>query len=111
MIEEQREIELMHDRDRLFDPSLIRNRDYENVMNLYIYGHSLDVTDSDVLRTLICNNNVQTHIFYHRKSLNDREALKQKVANLTKVIGTEELIRRTGGPDRTIEFIAQEIEC
>ena len=30
---------------------------------LYIFGHSLDVTDKDVLKLLICNNSVQTKIF------------------------------------------------
>ena len=109
MIEEQKEIELEHYNDRLFDPSIVRNRDYDNVTNLYIFGHSLNVTDADVLKSFICNDNVQTHIFYHRESLNDREDLKKKVANFTKVIGPEKLIRRTGGPDRTIEFIAQEL--
>ena len=35
--------------------------------NLYIFGHSLDITDQDVLKMFICNENVQTKIFYYRK--------------------------------------------
>lgn len=35
---------------------------------LYIFGHSLDVTDKDVLKMIICNNNVQTKVFYYRKN-------------------------------------------
>lgn len=35
--------------------------------NLYIFGHSLDVTDGDILRDLILNDNVSTTIFYHNK--------------------------------------------
>lgn len=31
------------------------------------YGHSLDKTDKDILKLLICNNNVKTKIYYHRK--------------------------------------------
>lgn len=30
---------------------------------LYIFGHSLNVTDKDVLKMIICNNNVQTKVF------------------------------------------------
>jgi hypothetical protein len=66
---------------------------------LYIFGHSLDITDQDILRELILNDNVYTTIFYMNK--ND---LKRKIANLVKVIGQDELIRRTGGSTKTIEF-------
>ena len=67
--------------------------------NLYIFGHSLDITDQDVLRELILNDNVFTTIFYMNK-----KDLKRKIANLVKVIGQDELIRRTGGSTKTIEF-------
>lgn len=69
---------------------------------LYIFGHSLDVTDKDILKDLILNDNVKTTIFYHNK-----EILGQQIANLVKVIGQDELIRRTGGSMRTIEFMPQ----
>ena len=58
---------------------------------LYIFGHSLDVTDKDILRDLILNDNVYTTIFYHNK-----DVMGQQIANLVKVIGQDELIRRTG---------------
>ena len=70
--------------------------------NLYIFGHSLDITDKDILRELILNDNVYTTIFYMNK--ND---LKRKIANLVKVITQDELIRRTGGSTKTIEFKLQ----
>lgn len=73
------------------------------IHNLYIFGHSLDDTDKDVLRDLILNDNVHTTIFYHNK-----EELGRKIANLVKVIGQDELIRRTGGSTRTIEFKEQQ---
>lgn len=69
---------------------------------LYIFGHSLDVTDKDVLRDLILNDNIYTTIFYFNK-----EAMGRQIANLVKVIGQEELIRRTGGSTKTIEFKSQ----
>lgn len=71
--------------------------------NLYIFGHSLDVTDRDILCDLILNDNVYTTIFYHNK-----EVMGQQIANLVKVIGQDELIRRTGGSAKTIEFKQQQ---
>lgn len=75
---------------------------YKNKHNVYIFGHSLDMTDKDILRDLILNNNVHTTIFYHNK-----EELGKKIANLVKVIGQDELIQRTGGIPKTIEFVPQ----
>jgi len=66
---------------------------------LFIFGHSLDVTDKDVLRDLILNDNVYTEIFCV-----DKRDLKRKIANLVKVIGQDELVKRTGGSTKTIEF-------
>lgn len=74
---------------------------------VYIFGHSLDVTDKDVLKLFICNDNVETKIYYHRKNRDDREDLGKKIKNLIKIMGQEELIRRTGGAHKTIEFIPQ----
>ena len=69
---------------------------------LYIFGHSLDITDKDVLKDLILNDNVYTTIYYHNK-----EAYGRMIANLVKVIGQNELIRRTAGRTKTIEFKPQ----
>lgn len=71
--------------------------------NLYIFGHSLDITDKDVLRDLILNENLHTTIYYP-----DKEELGRKITNLVKVIGQDELIRRTGGSTKTIEFKLQQ---
>ena len=70
--------------------------------NLYIFGHSLDVTDKDILKELILNDNVKTTIFYLNKDI-----MGQQIANLVKIIGQDELIRRTGGRTKTIEFKQQ----
>lgn len=82
--------------------------------NLYIFGHSLDVTDKDILRELILNDNMYTTIYYHKTyddnggNDNGRKDLGSKIANLVKVIGQDELIRRTGGSTKTIEFKLQQ---
>ena len=68
-------------------------------VKVYFYGHSLDVTDKDILRQLLTSEWVTATIFYHSK-----ESLGDQIANLVKVIGEEELIQRTGGPERRIIF-------
>lgn len=73
------------------------------IHNLYIFGHSLDLTDKDILRDLILNDNVHTTIFYHNK-----DVMGKQIANLVKVIGQDELIKRTGGRTKTIEFKQQQ---
>lgn len=78
---------------------------------LHIFGHSLDVTDRDVLRLFICNDNVQTKIFYHRKDEDDKRALGKIIKNLIQIMGQDELIRRTGGAHKTIEFVPQAIQA
>lgn len=79
---------------------------------VYIFGHSLDVTDKDILCNLILNDNVHTTIFYCKKQDkngkldNGRKDYGQKLKNLVGVIGQEELIKRTG--NGTIEFRLQQ---
>lgn len=77
-------------------------KQYLNKHHVYICGHSLDVTDKDILRDIILNDNVHITIFYH-----DKDAMGQQIANLVKVIGQDELIKRTGGKDKLIEFKSQ----
>lgn len=36
-------------------------------LNLFFYGHSLDITDADILRRLILEEGFKTTIFYHSK--------------------------------------------
>lgn len=87
------------------------SRDYRH--NLYIFGHSLDVSDRDILREFILHDNVDTTVFYYERidengvSDNGRTELGHKIANLVKVIGQEELIKRTGGSTKTINFKLQ----
>ena len=78
-------------------------KQYLNKHHIYFFGHSLDITDKDILRDLILNDNVHTTIFYH-----DKDAMGQQIANLVKVIGQDELIRRTEGSTKTIEFKLQQ---
>ena len=83
-------------------PKQIPYEKFNSKHKLYIFGHSLDITDKDVLRSLILNDNVYTTIYYLNKAV-----MGQQIANLVKVIGQDELIRRTGGSTKTIEFKLQ----
>lgn len=78
---------------------IFRQKRNVNYHKLFIYGHSLDITDKDILREFILNDNVQTTIFYL-----DRKDFGQKIINLVKIIGQDELIKRTGGKTKTISF-------
>ena len=71
--------------------------------NLFIFGHSLDKTDRDILKLLICNDNVTTKIYYYRKELG------KLIKNLVRIMGQDELISRTMGEHKTIEFIPQTV--
>lgn len=66
---------------------------------VFIFGHSLDITDKDILRKFILNENVKIIIFY-----TDKEDYKKKIINLIKIIGQDELVKRTGGKNKTIVF-------
>ena len=77
----------------------VLNKENVKQHKLFIFGHSLDITDGDVLRDLILNDNVQTVIFYK-----DKEDFGRKIANLVRVLGQDELIKRTGGTTKTITF-------
>lgn len=84
-------------------PKQIPYEKFNSKHRLFIFGHSLDITDKDILRDLILNDNMYTTIYYLNKSV-----MGQQIANLVKVIGQDELIRRTGGSTKTIEFKLQQ---
>lgn len=71
-------------------------------VELYIFGHSLDVTDKDILREFLLNDNVKTTIFIY-----NQKAYERGLANLVKVLGTETLLKKMYGKNRTIKFVQQ----
>lgn len=70
--------------------------------NLYIFGHSIDVTDKDILRELILTPKLKTTIFYY-----DRDVKADYIANLVKIIGQDELNKRAWSHEPTIVFKQQ----
>lgn len=75
--------------------------DYHN--NLYIFGHSLDITDKDVLKDLICRPYTQTTIFYHNK-----QQQTQQIANLVKMLGQNTFIDMINDVPQKISFVQQQ---
>lgn len=68
--------------------------------NLYIIGHSLDVTDRDVLRDIMTRDGVKTTIFYHNKQENANQ-----ITNLVKVLGYDTLNALARGADRSRSIV------
>ena len=77
----------------------VRETKQVNFHKVFFFGHSLDVTDKDVIRDMILSNKVKTTIFYR-----DKADYGQKITNLVKIIGQDELIKRTGGANKSIYF-------
>lgn len=69
---------------------------------VYIFGHSLDITDADILRSFIMLKNVKTTIFYK-----DKATYKRQIMNLIRMIGQENLIAKLGGKNPSLFFIKQ----
>ena len=49
------------------------------------------------------------YLFDYRENEEDKRTLGRLIKNLIQIIGQEELIKRTGGLHKTIEFIPQAI--
>lgn len=77
----------------------VRETKQVNFHKVFFFGHSLDVTDKDVIRDMILSDKVKTTIFYR-----DKADYGQKITNLVKIIGQDELIKRTGGANKSICF-------
>ena len=71
--------------------------------NVYIFGHSLDVTDKDVLMKFIDRKDVKTTVFYY-----DKQQQTQQIANLVKMLGQDKFISMINNVPRQICFKHQQ---
>lgn len=71
--------------------------------NIYIFGHSLDITDKDILSELIQTQYARTRIFHFNQN-----ALGRQIANLVKVIGQDNLISMVHGKHARIVLQQQQ---
>ena len=72
--------------------------------NIYIFGHSLDITDKDILSKLILAKYARTISFHFNE-----DALGNQIANLVKVIGQDNLISMVHGKHARIVLQQQQI--
>ncbi len=72
----------------------------ENI--LYIFGHSLDETDGDILREFITHKHIRTVVYYRNK-----RQLGQQIANLVKILKSDKMIEMVYGNQPRITFQEQ----
>lgn len=75
-----------------------------NKLNVYIFGHSLDITDGDILSDFILTEYAKTKVFHY-----NQDALGKQIANLVKVIGQKNLISMVHGSDASIILQQQQL--
>lgn len=76
---------------------------YVEYTNVYFFGHSLDVSDKDILQEIIDNKDTKIKIFYISE-----EQMANQIINLVKIIGQDNLIKYSFNENKKIEFIKQE---
>ena len=81
-----------------------KSKDYfeRKYNNVYIFGHSLDVTDGDILREVMRIGGVVITVYYK-----DKQQQANQIANLSKVLGQDELLKRVFSDSPTIIFKQQ----
>ena len=75
----------------------------EEHLEIYIFGHSLDITDKDILRDLIYNKYSRTTIYYQNDDI-----YAKKIVNLVRVIGQDSLISAVNRVNPKIVFKKQQ---
>lgn len=95
---------LEHMRSKYEQVELIaKQRNFDPICNnIYIFGHSLDITDGDILREAIQTAGVCTTVFYK-----DKQQQADQIANLSRVLSQEELLKRVFCSSPTIIFQQQ----
>lgn len=74
----------------------------QSIHNVYIFGHSLDITDKDILYEFITNSKVKTTIFFK-----DSNAYGKQIANLVKILSQDKLISMVYLDPPQLRFIEQ----
>lgn len=102
-IDYKRVLRYMRSEDNKYKTALAGEKPNSLYTNhFYFFGHSLDVTDGDILREIIRTEDADTTIFYRNK-----QQQANQIANLSKVLGQDELLRCTFSTEPTIIFRKQ----
>lgn len=73
---------------------------------VHILGHSLDITDGDIIKELMLAPNTKTIIYHH-----SQEAYGKQIAALVKILGQDTLIGMVHGISPQIVFEKQDDSC
>lgn len=79
----------------------INGNDFEDV-DVYIFGHSLDRTDTDIIKTIFTAENTNITIYSR-----DKVTQKKQVSNLIAIIGKDELLKSTYNSEPKVKFKIQ----
>lgn len=71
--------------------------------NIYIFGHSLDVTDKDILNMFLNNDKFVVTIFCR-----DEETKNEYISNVIKIIGENKLIEKVNEYPPKMKFVIQD---
>lgn len=86
-----------------FDKELRAKKSEKNREEVFIFGHSLDITDGDVLSTIINCPNTYVTIFYH-----DDVDYGKQITNLVSLLGQDILLSKVYGKNPSIIFKHQQ---
>ena len=75
------------------------------INRVFFFGHSIDLTDGDIIEKLVMAPNTKTTVYCYAKNEQDHKDIIQKIKNMQAIISRDEVIKRTsvGG---TLEFIS-----
>nr|WP_272482132.1 AbiH family protein [Thomasclavelia spiroformis] len=76
--------------------------DNDEIMNIFIFGHSVNEVDGDIIERLITRKHTHIYIYYY-----DQQALNSIVANLTRILGKDMIIDYTN--KNKIVFLVNDI--
>ena len=76
--------------------------DNDEIMNIFIFGHSVNEVDGDIIERLIARKHTNIYIYYY-----DQQALNSIVANLTRILGKDMIIDYTN--KNKIVFLVNDI--
>ena len=76
--------------------------DNNEIINIFIFGHSVNEVDGDIIKRLVSRSFTNIYIYYY-----DQQALNSIVANLTKILGKDTIIDYTN--KNKIVFLVNDI--
>lgn len=80
------------------------NMDSSDKIEVYFFGHSLDVTDKDIISEIVTSNKVSTITIFAY----DKKTQESQISNLIQIIGMDRLINDTYSDNPRIFFKIQE---